>query len=552
MNQRMRHVVNDEEELFELEKQLGVGGFAHTYLARVLDEALVQDYGTDRVALKIPFSNKNQRILNKEVENNIFLQMRLKALASQHLCRYLGFTMFRGQIVMVMEYVPDGSLRKVVRGFSAGRRQRLDWGDAIEFMHGVLAGLALIHAERFFHRDIKPENILLDGKTPKIADLGISKLLSTNQMTSSGSCTFFYAAPELLQKQGSSFPADVWAAGVMLYEMVTGKLPFGEDDMPAGALVDLIQRATPASAHAVCPNVPLWLSEVINRALAKNPIERLTAQQMCDALQKGPARPNPAVERLAAIRRLMVEGADDRKIESSIRQLLAEHPNEVEAHQCLGEYYSRCQLHGEAADAFRKGLAIDDARPLLHWDLALTFQRLGRRPEAIRHLERAKALGLDPGKRAAAERLLNALAGSRPKDPPEAGHAEPKNDGFEKDLAKIHELINGQESEENAETALQSLVRKYPGNLQAYQCLGEYYSRCQLNREAVEAFRKGLEIDDNSALLHWDLALAYQRMGKKAEAIHHLQKALSLNLDPGLKRHALTLLRALGFRGEPT
>jgi tetratricopeptide (TPR) repeat protein len=550
MNPRIRPQALEEDELFELEKQLGVGGFAHTYLAKVLDESLIEDYGTDRVALKIPLSNRNQRILNKEVENNIFLQMRLKALASHHLCRYLGFTMFRGQIVMVMEYVPDGSLRKIVRGFSAGRRTRLPWEAAVKITRGVLAGLSMIHAEHFFHRDIKPENILLDGEIPKIADLGISKLLGTNQMTSSGSCTFFYASPELLQKQGSSFPADVWATGVMLYEMVTGRLPFGEDDIPPGALIDIIQNHALVSAHDVCPEVPRWLSEVLDRALDKNPDQRSTAQQMLAALERGEAKTSPVVSRVAEIQEALAAGREDRRTEELIRQLIRDFPEEPQGYQCLGEYYSQCQLHGEAAEAFQRALAIDETQPVLHWDLALAYYRMGQRHKAIDHLERAKALGLAPAKCAAADRLLRSLRASRSVDLPAQPLAQPRIDDCDKDLARVHEVLNSPNGEESVEALIQDLVRKYPKHAQVYQCLGEYYSRCQLNREAIEAFRRGIALDPGQAVLHWDLALAYQRLGQKTEAITHFRRALALNLDPGLRRHALTWLRALGFKGD--
>ena len=105
--------------------------------------------------------------------------------------------------------------------------------------------------------------------------------------------------------------------------------------------------------------------------------------------------------------------------------------------------------------------------------------------------------------------------------------------------------MNATEHDDAVERKLQQIVGKCPDNPKAYQYLGEFYNRRMQYEEAARVFRKGLKCDPNCALLHWDLALAYQNMGKPREAVQCFEKALSLDLDPIFKRTAATLLRAL-------
>src|SRR5437660_1153930 len=100
--------ITDDHEPFELVRLLGVGGFAQTHLACVRDADLIEEFGVDQVALKIPLNKQNERVLRRELEMNVNLHIRLKRLDATNLVRYLGFAVFRGQIVMAMEYVRQG------------------------------------------------------------------------------------------------------------------------------------------------------------------------------------------------------------------------------------------------------------------------------------------------------------------------------------------------------------------------------------------------------------------------------------------------------------
>src|SRR6266851_1688424 len=100
----------------ELFAHLGSGGFARTFLARVIDPDIQERWGTDQVALKIPLDQDKQRALIHEVELNAALHAQLRGLRSTNIVRYLGADQYRGQLVMATEYQPGGSLRQRIGG----------------------------------------------------------------------------------------------------------------------------------------------------------------------------------------------------------------------------------------------------------------------------------------------------------------------------------------------------------------------------------------------------------------------------------------------------
>lgn len=535
----------EDGEIFELVKRLGSGGFAHTYKAKVLDEDWRLRYGTDTVALKIPLSRKKEILLHDEVELNAMLHKHIRELECKNLCRYLGFNRFQNQTVMVMEYCPEGSLRSILGDYRRQRRLPLD--KALEMANGILGGLVVIHAERIFHRDIKPENILMDRGCPKISDLGLSKLMQSQDMVASTSGSIFYMSPEVLGKEGASFPADIWSAGVTLYEMVTGQLPFDDPpDVRIGVLVNKIQQEPYAKAADVCPDVPAWLSEIIDIALAKNPQERFASmEEMADALRSsGEQRPDFDSE--AAKAQSLLQGSSfGQKEEQWLCGLIDRFPGRSEGYHFLGMFYNRCQQRRAAADAFEKGIKVSPDNALLHWDLALVCQETGRRQEAVFHIEKALSLDLDSRLRRHAETLLKAIRGGGAPRQAKVAEVQPPPDHFASELAVIREMLHVEAQQQAAGQALQRLAREFPDRPEAHQYLGEYYNRCQLYQQAAACFQQGLELDPDNALLHWDLALACQKMGHTAEAITNLEKAIALDLDPGVCQHAAVLLKAL-------
>lgn len=183
---------------------------------------------------------------------------------------------YDGQVVIASEYVPDGSLRDWLRrhGDKAPSVEA-----AVEMAAGILAGLEHLHSRRITHRDLKPDNILLQGKTPRLADFGIARVLKTTNYTAP-SGTPSYMAPEAFDGRHSE-QTDLWAVGVILYQLLTGRLPFPQTDITSlvGAIVLREPQPLPDSISAP-------LCEVVMRALQKKMRERYaSAAEMRRALQ---------------------------------------------------------------------------------------------------------------------------------------------------------------------------------------------------------------------------------------------------------------------------
>ena len=401
-------------EPFELIAMVGRGGFAETYKARVIDEDLLEEFGTEIVAIKIPYKDK-QRVFKRELETNILLYKRLKGLNALNIVRYLGFDLFDGKMIMVMEYVGGGSLRGRLGGVGNQKRQPIE--ESVRIAEGILKGLAVIHQEHFFHRDIKPENILMDGNTPKIADLGISRMLQAQELATTKTGTLYYMSPEILGPEGASFNSDIWSVGVTLYEMVSGKLPFGHPvgsrETPFKTMIDKICSEPHVPACDVCGEVPQALSDILDRALKKDPRDRFgSAEEMYQALKRFRKTPEDSLEaEIAAIRAESPNISDISAREGKLRALLAKYPREPRVYQSYGEFLNGLARHAEALEAFQKGIALDDENALLHWDLALAFQCVGQRAAAVKSLQKALALGLDASLQRYATNLLKVLQG---------------------------------------------------------------------------------------------------------------------------------------------
>ena len=170
-------------------------------------------------------------------------------------------------LYLAMEHVPGQTLRELLN-----ERGQLSPREALDIMDGVLAGLAAAHDAGIAHRDVKPENVLLtDSVVVKVADFGLARLLAGVRQTKTGMIigTAAYLAPEQVAGAASDARSDVYAAGVMLFELLTGRQPHTGDTPLAVAYKHVNEVVPPPSA--VVPGLPPALDTLVALATSRDP-----------------------------------------------------------------------------------------------------------------------------------------------------------------------------------------------------------------------------------------------------------------------------------------
>jgi len=234
---------------YSLIEKLGRGGFGEVWLAETEDELY---------AVKLP--HKDQ-VDWKQITQEIGLW----TLCGKHpnLMPLVGARNFNGQIAIISEYAPDGSLEDLLKA-----KGKLSVDEAVEMTIGILEGLHHLHESGIIHRDLKPANILLDGKTPRLTDFGISRIISADSLSETIAGTFAYMAPECFDGK-RNVQTDIWSVGVILYQMIMGKRPFAQKEQTA--LVAAIIMREPEHLPDF---ISLELQNIVSKALAKNLVAR--------------------------------------------------------------------------------------------------------------------------------------------------------------------------------------------------------------------------------------------------------------------------------------
>jgi eukaryotic-like serine/threonine-protein kinase len=257
---------------YELGRQLGAGGMARVYLGhdRLLDR---------EVAVKVlaePYAS----------DPNFVERFRREASAAAGLNHPNIVAVYDrgeadGSYYIVMEYLSGPDLKQVIRS-----RAPLAPTEAIDAAQQILAALGAAHRRDVVHRDVKPQNVLVaeDGHL-KVTDFGIARAGADRDMTEAGSVigTAQYLSPEQARGDEVTAASDTYAVGIVLYEMLTGRVPFDGGPPVAVAMKQISDE--PVSPRIVEPSVPRELEAVVLRALAKRPSERYrTAEEMSRAL----------------------------------------------------------------------------------------------------------------------------------------------------------------------------------------------------------------------------------------------------------------------------
>jgi eukaryotic-like serine/threonine-protein kinase len=210
---------------------------------------------------------------------------------------------FRDTYFIAMEYVEGPQLKDLVKGGMSTQ-------DAINFTRQILNAARFAHRKGIVHRDLKPQNVLIDGEgRARVADFGIARGESSD-ITATGSVmgTAQYLSPEQAQGKETTPRSDIYSIGVILYEALTGRVPFEGESAVAVALKQVSE--TPRRPSAINPNVPPALDAVVMRALAKDPEARFKDAdaflKALDAAERAPDRPRP--EDTAAFAAVSPEG----------------------------------------------------------------------------------------------------------------------------------------------------------------------------------------------------------------------------------------------------
>jgi eukaryotic-like serine/threonine-protein kinase len=249
-------------ERYEVEEQVGTGGMANVFRAH--DTVLERP-----VALKIlheHFSSDPEYVERFRREARAIAQ-----LSHPNIVTVIDRGEFAGRQYIVFEHVPGENLKELVE-----REGPLDVDEALELTAQVARGLVFAHEHGIVHRDVKPQNVLLDPEgTAKVTDFGIARSLDPQDgLTQTGSLlgTSDYLSPEQASGQPVDERSDQYSLGVLLYEVLTGSVPFPGETFMAVAMRHL--RDPVPSARALRPDIPERVDAIVARALAKRPGDR--------------------------------------------------------------------------------------------------------------------------------------------------------------------------------------------------------------------------------------------------------------------------------------
>ena len=262
------------DKRYKIERVVGIGGMAFVY------EATDEQTG-GKVALKLlkeKFSDDT-----RAVKRFINESKSLELLNHTNIVKIHDISIQTKYKYIVMEYINGITLRKYMN-----YKRPLDWREAVEFTEQIALALDNAHTKGIIHRDIKPQNIMImQGGKVKVTDFGIAKMPNSESLTRVDQAigTVYYISPEQASSRKIDARSDIYSLGVMLYEMVTGQMPFTADTPIAVIMKHM--NAAPTPPTKIMPNIPKGLEQIILCAMDKNPKNRYqSAAQMLRHLRR--------------------------------------------------------------------------------------------------------------------------------------------------------------------------------------------------------------------------------------------------------------------------
>ena len=263
---------------YEIVGQVGTGGMSDVYKAK--DHALGR-----YVAIKVLKSEFSE-------DTNFVSKFRTEAqsaavLEHPNIVNIYDVGSENGIHYIVMEYVEGITLKTYIE-----KKGQLTYKEALSIAIQVGRGIQAAHAKNIVHRDIKPQNIIIstDGKV-KVTDFGIARAVSENTIHSDVMGSVHYASPEQARNGYVSNRSDIYSLGIVMYEMVTGRVPFDGDSTVAVAIQHLQDEMDPPSKYA--PNLPISLEKIIQKCTQKSPDRRYDSREsLLIDLRKALLNPN--------------------------------------------------------------------------------------------------------------------------------------------------------------------------------------------------------------------------------------------------------------------
>lgn len=471
---------------YTLIKKLDKGGFGEVWLAEKQSE-----FVTKRVAIKLPH---DEQVNFDAIRQEAILWE--QASGHPNVLPLIDADIYDGQVAIVSEYASGGSLADRLK-----MHGKFPVREAVEMTVGILNGLDYLHSKNIVHRDIKPANVLLQGDTPRLADFGISRAVNASEASSVIVGTEPFMSPESFEGV-RSVRTDVWSVGVVLYKLLTGKMPF-----PQTQSTEIMYAVLMKEPEAMPVEIPARLREIVFKALEKdrepgeNPPKRYqTAAAMREDLinfLKTSSNGETVDEETTHVRQPTVF---DRENQSKLNVPLITNP-------------SKWRNTGRVLTK-KKGAPVVFLSVIVGLiALALIgFYQLGK--SAAVDSSNLSGANLppsninSPGKNAAvsAEMSLAAV------------------DYFNKGIK-----FYGQRKFDEAVAAFTSAIELNPADFTFYNNRGLAHYAAKNYDEAILDFNRAVEINPNDSLIYNNRGVAYEDKGEIGQAIVDYRKALELN-----------------------